>query len=238
MGAGGGNLSVEPEAAPVQPQWPQTRLAMRRTSPRLHAFTLIEMLVVIAIIAILIGLAFPVFQSVQNSAKRTQAKNDITQLVTAVNAFYTEYGRYPLTPATSADTTYSAGSTNKLLNELRNVGAAENARGITFITPPDAKDENKPRSGIASKDVTVSGIAIKGGELVDPWGTPYNVRVDTDYDNFVDNPYSSNAGTAKNPAGTLAVQAGVIVWSLGKNQAGGSGDKNLGDNKDDVISWQ
>src|SRR5712692_4222163 len=62
----------------------------------LSAFTLIELLVVIAIIIILIGFLFPAFRGVQDQAKRTQAKNDLTQIVTAVNAFYTEYGRYPV----------------------------------------------------------------------------------------------------------------------------------------------
>src|SRR6058998_4155253 len=79
-----------------------------RTSPqrerRSHrAFTLIELLVVIAIIAILIGLLFPAFSAVQNQAKKTQAKNDLTQIVNAVNAYYTEYGKYPLV---AADTIY------------------------------------------------------------------------------------------------------------------------------------
>src|SRR5437762_4615613 len=60
------------------------------------AFTLIELLVVIAIIAVLLGLAFPVFQGVLDRAKKVQAKNDLTQIVTAVNAFYTEYGKYPV----------------------------------------------------------------------------------------------------------------------------------------------
>src|SRR5206468_8182988 len=63
-----------------------------------------SLLVVITIIAILIGLLFPAFSAVQDQAKRTQAKNDLTQIVTAVNAFYTEYGKYPtsLTPDTAA----------------------------------------------------------------------------------------------------------------------------------------
>src|SRR5256885_1765254 len=64
-----------------------------------RAFTLIELLVVIAIIAILVGLLFPAFKAVQSQAKRTQAKNDLTQIVTAVNAYYTEYGKYPLVTA-------------------------------------------------------------------------------------------------------------------------------------------
>src|SRR6266851_2763247 len=105
------------------------------------AFTLIELLVVIAIIAILLGFVFPVFQGVLDRAKKVQAKNDLTQIVTAVNAFYTEYGKYPLTPASAADTSYGAATTNdKLLNELRNSGATDNPRGIVFMSPPDAKD--------------------------------------------------------------------------------------------------
>src|SRR5438045_4812327 len=79
---------------------------------RYRAFTLIELLVVIIIITVLIGIAFPVFQSIQNQAKKTQAKNDVTQIVTAVNAFYTEYGKYPLpsTATTDVAATYGSGT--------------------------------------------------------------------------------------------------------------------------------
>src|SRR5438132_10622283 len=86
-----------------------------------QGFTLIELLVVIAIIAALIGLAFPVFQGVLDRAKKVQAKNDLTQIVTAVNAVYTEDGRYPLastvTPAKTYDTEVTSSST--VFNELR-----------------------------------------------------------------------------------------------------------------------
>ena len=61
------------------------------------SFTLVELLVVIAIIAILMALLFPAFTGVQDQAKRTQAKNDIAQIVTAVNAFHTEYGHTRVT---------------------------------------------------------------------------------------------------------------------------------------------
>src|SRR5215813_14592343 len=97
-----------------------------RSSPAFHrkalqqtgsgAFTLIELLVVIAIIAILIGLLFPAFRAVQDQAKRTQAKNDLTQIVNAVNAYYTEYGKYPI--AGTTDTTFGPGgapATNQTL---------------------------------------------------------------------------------------------------------------------------
>ena len=60
-----------------------------------RAFTLLELLVTILIIAVLMSVAFPVFQTVQNQARKTQARSDLTQIVIAVSAFYTEYGRYP-----------------------------------------------------------------------------------------------------------------------------------------------
>src|SRR2546426_4923753 len=116
--------------------------------PQKHerAFTLIELLVVIAIIVILVGLLFPAFKGVQNQAKRTQAKNDLTQIVNAVNAFYTEYGKYPLV---TADTTYGPGGTanNTLFNVLRAMDPTNNPRQIVFISPPSVKDPSNPRSG-------------------------------------------------------------------------------------------
>src|ERR687888_324965 len=95
--------------------------AMQKNS---SAFTLIELLVVIAIIAILIGLLFPAFRAVQNQAKQTQAKNDLTQIVNAVNAYYTDYGKYPLSSGITTDTgaTYGLATINTndvLLNELQ-----------------------------------------------------------------------------------------------------------------------
>src|SRR5882757_6863036 len=97
------------------------------------AFTLIELLVVIVIIAVLMGLAFPVFSSIQNQAKKTQAKNDLTQIVTAVNAFYTEYGKYPL-PSTASGDGYSVGdgttSSRAMFDALRGLDPVLNPRQI------------------------------------------------------------------------------------------------------------
>ena len=60
---------------------------MRRIRKQANAFTLVELLVVIGIIAILMGLLFAGGRAVQQQAKRTQAKNDLAQIVTAINAF-------------------------------------------------------------------------------------------------------------------------------------------------------
>ena len=200
-------------------------------------------MVVISIIAILIGLLFPALRGMQDQAKRAQAKNEVSQIVTAVNAFYTEYGRYPI--STTIDTTFGPGgspTTNEtLFTELRGCTAAAgscpaaatiNTRQIVFISPPDVKDPASPRSGIATQTVTVNGVSIPLGSYVDPWGKNYVVRIDGDYTNTVPNPYSQNAGATPN------LQLGVIAWSLGSDGLGGSGDKSLTNASDDVISWQ
>jgi prepilin-type N-terminal cleavage/methylation domain-containing protein len=219
-----------PRRTPVGSSSAFHRNALQR--PR-HApgFTLIELLVVIAIIAILIGLLFPAFSAVQNQARQTQAKNDLTQIVNAVNAYYTEYGKYPLAAGVTIDTTFGPGGTpatnQTLFNTLRGLDATLNPRQIVFISPPDVKNPNSPRSGIG----TAAGNL---GQYFDPWGSNYVIRIDGGYDNQVANPYALNAGATPN------LTIGVISWSLGKDQLGGAGsaDKNAGTAADDVISWQ
>jgi prepilin-type N-terminal cleavage/methylation domain-containing protein len=199
---------------------------MRRFTRRIRAFTLIELLVVISIVAVLMGLAFPAFQGVQNAAKKTQAKNDLVQIVTAVSAFYTEYGRYPTAATTDIAATFGAGgsASGPLFNELRGLSAPTlNIRQITFISPPDVKDQVNPRSGIKTSN----------GQFYDPWGAAYAVRLDADYSSDVPNPYSADTG-----AGGAVIRQGAIAWSIGKDMMGGSGSKNSGNAKDDVISWQ
>ncbi len=193
------------------------------------AFTLIELFVVMAVVGILLGLAFPAFTSVQNSARKTQAKNDLVQIVTAVNAFYTEYGKYPITG--TSDTTFGPGgtpSTNQtLINPLRGLDTL-NPRQIVFLSPPEVKDSSSPRGGV----VTKTGASTLG-QFFDPWGTNYVIRIDGDYDNQLPNPYNADTG-----AGSGSIRQGVIAWSLGNNKTGGTGAKSSTAANDDVISWQ
>jgi prepilin-type N-terminal cleavage/methylation domain-containing protein len=193
-------------------------------------FTLIELLVVITIIVILMGLLFPAFRGVQDQAKRTQAKNDLTQIVTAVNAYYTEYGKYPVPAGTTGDG-YSVGpggtTSRGIFDALRGVEPVSatmlNPRQIAFINPPDAKDQNNPRGGVKSSD----------GQFYDPWGTAYALTIDADYDNQVPNPYGANNG-----AGPDKIRQGTIAWSVGKDTKLGNNGDNKFTNSDDVISWQ
>jgi prepilin-type N-terminal cleavage/methylation domain-containing protein len=220
-----------------------------------RAFTVIELLVVILIIGILVGFSFPAFQGVLERAKKVQAKNDLTQIVTAVNAYYTEYGKYPIDPAAPiADASYgSAGATytnDKLFDVLRNITTDSltstlNPRQIVFISPPNVKDGANPRSGI--------GTTTSTGQYFDPWGTAYNVAIDGNYNNIFKAPaYTDLTPTyaTDTTSGDIGVRTGVIAWSLGKNLILGGGTNparpNLtegGSNgvfsrSGDVISWQ
>jgi len=190
---------------------------------RKAAFTLMELLLVIVIIVILVGLAFPVFQGVLERAKKMQAKNDVTQIVTAVNAFYTEYGKYPLV----TDDTPIANNSD-LLYTLRgvaygaNLGNAVNTRQIVFISPAEDTSQTNPKGKIGST-----------GQFYDPWGQPYKIVIDGNYDNQITNPYTADTG-----AGPGTLRQGVLAWSYGKDTKLGNNGDGKYKNSDDVISWQ
>ncbi len=204
---------------------------MRSPSSATRAFTLIELLVVIAIIAILVGLLFPAFKAVQNQARSTKAKNDLTQIVNAVNAFYTDYGKYPM--STGADTIYGSvtiPNSNVLyvlradpttLNGNPNALNAVNTRQIVFISPPNVKNDTTGNRR--------SGVSVTDGNYYGPWGSQYQVRIDGNYDNQLTNPYTADTG-----AGPGTLSQGVIAWSLGADATQGTNFNN----SDDVISWQ
>jgi len=64
-------------------------------SPSSRAFTLIEMITVIAIIAILSGLVLSIARLVQNKGNRARADADKTALMAACEAYKTDNGGYP-----------------------------------------------------------------------------------------------------------------------------------------------
>ena len=66
-----------------------------RSRQRRSAFTLIEMLVVIAVIGIMAGIVFRMMSRASQSAMKAQTTGTLEQLANALTEFKAEYGQYP-----------------------------------------------------------------------------------------------------------------------------------------------
>jgi len=249
--------------------------------PSRHAFTLVEMLVVIAIIAILAAMLLPVLAGAKKAAQKKQAAMEISQIVSAIQQYDSVYGRFPVpgevqTAAGTGDFTYGGSviasnspplsalyttnnseviailmdvTTNAVTHQFVNFGHAKNPQQTIFL--------NAKMSGYdPSKPDPQGGVDITG-VYRDPWGNPYVISMDLNYDEQCQdafyswtavsstappsNPTSGLNGLV-NPDGTLnnyRYHGKVMVWSAGPD---GKIDPlvpaNTGANKDNILSWQ
>lgn len=83
--------------------------AMRHEGDRRQAFTLVEMLVVISIIAILIAISLPAVTATRAAAQKVECANNLKQLAAAILAYHTSHNRFPSgeVHGTSRDVGYS-----------------------------------------------------------------------------------------------------------------------------------
>jgi general secretion pathway protein G len=71
-----------------------------------RGFTLIEIIIVFALIGILVGLALPQYQHSRRKAQETVLKEDLFQMRKLIDQYYTDKGKYPATLRTLVEENY------------------------------------------------------------------------------------------------------------------------------------
>jgi prepilin-type N-terminal cleavage/methylation domain-containing protein len=112
-----------------------TAAASSSRANRHSAFTLIELLIVISIIAVLAALLMPVASSIEKKSIIQQAQSERDQIVTAIDRYHSKYGFYPPGNAGASSANLLPALTNQLYYELvgtTNIGSAVSTEFLTL----------------------------------------------------------------------------------------------------------
>lgn len=206
---------------------------VRRTKLWYASFTLVELLVVMAIIAILAAVTMQVGITVIDEAKKAKAQTTAIQIQTAVLNYYTEYSVYPTATGTgdykiddtdtATDITVSGASTWGALidclsgNISPSGGTAvvgfSNTRAVAFLS---MKATDVATTG-THQDAPVNPLPYNTGHLY------FNIAVDAAYAGVLGKgdtgnsttwlPNFATATSGTTPPMTGTSTAGVAIWA-------------------------
>lgn len=125
--------------------------AVRCRILRKHAFTLVELLVVIGIIAILIGLLLPAVQAAREAARMMQCKNNLKQAMLAIHNFENSERRLPGNEKFALPPPYQYSDTFWLVRDYIEAGNLKTgSQNNTFRCPSDPTIPTNAGSNVAS----------------------------------------------------------------------------------------
>lgn len=177
----------------------RTPHAARRTR---KGFTLIEMLVVIAIIAILAGLMFPAITKAMDSARRSKAGAEVRAIATAVSLFYNDHGYMPV-PLTAQGYRPGSGNGNWGQEQTQPFPGSGDRSDFNPNSPPEWAREARnilrvltnETQGMSTEWATLNrynksylNLENPGtlpGEVLDPWDGQYAIKLDRDHNGLI-----------------------------------------------------
>ena len=161
---------------------------MSRPSVRRAGFTLVELLVVIAVIAILATITFGLFKAANIGRNKSKSKGEIQAISMAAQSYRKAYGEFPCC-ATGTDDRFRRDLLDQLLGRrllrFATPGAPPSLLAFDDVSLPGAN--RQIRSFLSTGDVMtnddsqISANDWRGGnaacrEFVDAWGNPYDYR--------------------------------------------------------------
>jgi type IV pilus assembly protein PilA len=164
----------------------------KRRQTRTRGFTMIELMIVVAIIGIIAAIAVPNFIKFQARSKQSEAKANLKAMFTAEKAFYQERDRY-----------------SSLIGELPFAPERNNRYAYFFVAASPRLDD---RTGtVATTAVDANGISVDtfkygAASAVTSWSDPCGVTP-----GIVDPPSATFVGGA---IGNVDADATKDVWSI------------------------
>ncbi|MBN1676464.1 MAG: prepilin-type N-terminal cleavage/methylation domain-containing protein [Kiritimatiellae bacterium] len=164
-----------------------------------RGFTLLELLVVIAVIAILAGLMLPAYQAVRRRFRAMRAKTEVLNLKTAWSEYLAEYGKWPDFASQSAPVPMKE-------------------EGTPALRVLQGREEQPKYNHRKRVFMEFSLLNAKTGDPINPWADPdadataaedlYYAKFDVDYDNVI----PADGRTPEDD-----VKASVIVWTVDRD---------------------
>ena len=126
---------------------------------RIRGFSLMEVVVVVAVVALLSSIVFAVAGSARERSLRARGNADLASLGIALDRYRAEFGRFPVAVS---------GSDEERAVILK--------RALEGETEPSGETLPRPRAPFADFGSLVADS--EGDWIADPWGTPYHYAFD------------------------------------------------------------